>query len=80
MSGAYKPPKAAKEHETCTICRVPSQSKFIAKYFPYKESEILLFEAVHGTRVTTQTTMAESFLESSCTTDDSMSIVDTFSS
>ena len=75
---AYESPKVAKEHETCTICRVPSQSKFIAKYFPYKESEILLFEAVHGTRMMTQTTM--SFLESLCTTDDSVSIVNAFSS
>ena len=77
---AYEPPKVAKEHETYTICRVPSQSKFIAKHFPYKESEILLFEAVHGTRVMTQTTMAESFLELSCTTDDSASILNAFSS
>ena len=53
VAGAYEPPKAAKEHETCTTCRVPSQSKFIAKYCPYKESEILLFEAVYGLRVTT---------------------------
>ena len=52
--GAYEPLEGAKEHETCTTCRVPSQSKFIAKYFPYKESEILLFEAVYGMRVTTK--------------------------
>ena len=50
-AGAYKPPK---EHETCTTCQVPSQSKFITKYCPYKESEILLFEAVHGLRVMTK--------------------------
>ena len=37
--GAYEPPKAAKEHETDTVCRVPSQFKSIAKYFPYKESK-----------------------------------------
>ena len=53
-SGAYELPEAAKEYETCTTCRVPSQSKFIAKYFPYKESEILLFEAIYGMRVTTK--------------------------
>ena len=29
-TGAYEPPKAAKEHETYTACRVPSQSKLIA--------------------------------------------------
>ena len=81
MSGAYEPLKAAKEHESCTICQVTSQSKFIAKHFHnYKESEILLFEAVHGTHVTTQTTMAENFLELSCTTEDSASIVYMFSS
>ena len=68
--GAYELLKAAKKHETCTICQVPSQSKFIAKYFPYKESEILLFEAVYGSRVTTQTTMTENFLELSSTTED----------
>ena len=51
QAGAYEPPK---EHETCTTCRVPSQSKFITKYCPYKESEILLFEAVYGLRVTTK--------------------------
>jgi len=28
--GAYEPPKAAKEHETYTACRVPSQSQLIA--------------------------------------------------
>ena len=54
VPGAYEPPKAVKEHETCTTCRVPSQSKFIAKYCPYKESEILLFEAVYVLRVTTK--------------------------
>ena len=48
IAGAYEPPGAVKEHETCTTCQVPSQSKFIAKYFPYKESDILLFEAVYG--------------------------------
>ena len=69
----------AKEHETCTTCQVPSQSKFIAKYFPYKESEILLF-VIYGTHITTQTTMVENFLELSCTTEDSASIVDAFSS
>ena len=37
LSGAYEPLKATKEHETCTICQVPLQSKFIAKCFPYKE-------------------------------------------
>ena len=68
------------EHETCTICQMPSQSKFIAKYFPYKESEILLFEAVHEMRVMTQTTMAENLLESLCTTEDFASIVTAFSS
>ena len=47
-SAAYEPPKAAKEHETYTACQVPSQSKSIAKNFPYKESKILLFEAVCG--------------------------------
>ena len=26
-----------KEHETCVVCWLPSQSKSIAKYFPYKE-------------------------------------------
>ena len=51
VAGAYEPPK---EHETCTTCRVPSQSKFITKYFPYKESKILLFEAVYRMRVTTK--------------------------
>ena len=30
VAGAYEPPKAAKEHETYTVCRVPSQSKLIA--------------------------------------------------
>ena len=79
-TGAYAPLKATKEHETCTICQVPSQSKFIAKYFPYKQSEILLFEAIYETRMTKQTTMAENFLESSGTTKDSTSIVDAFSS
>ena len=29
-AGAYELPKAAKEHETYTACRVPSQSKSIA--------------------------------------------------
>ena len=77
ISGAYEPPK---ERKACTICQVPSQSKFIAEYFPYKESEILLFEAVHGMHVITQTTMAENFFELSCTTEDSASIVDAFSS
>ena len=28
ISGAYEPPKAAKEHETYTVRRVPSQSKY----------------------------------------------------
>ena len=28
------------EHETYITCRVPSQSKSIAKYFPYKESNL----------------------------------------
>ena len=74
--GAYELPK---EHETCTTCQVPSQFKFIAKYFPYKESEILLFEAIYGTR-DNKTTVAENFLESLCTTEDSVSIVDAFSS
>ena len=37
-TGAYELLKAAKEHEICTTYQVPSQSKFIAKYFPYKES------------------------------------------
>ena len=50
-SGAYEPPK---DHETCTTCWVPSQSKFIAKYFPYKESKILLFEAIYRMHVTTK--------------------------
>ena len=59
---------------------MPSQSKFITNYFPCKESEILLFEAVYGTRVTTQTTMGENFLESSGRTEDSALIVDAFSS
>ena len=59
---------------------MPSQSEFIAKYFPYEESEILLFEAVYGMSVTTQTTMADNFLELLCTTEDSASIVDAFSS
>ena len=76
IAGAYESLKAAKEHETYTICQVPSQSKFIAKYFPYKESKILLFEAIHGMRVMAQTTMTENFLESSCTTEDFVSIVD----
>ena len=48
--GAYEP----KGHATYTICRVPSQSKFIAKYFPYKESKILLFETVYGLHVMTK--------------------------
>ena len=52
--GAYEPPKAAKKHETCTICQAPSQSKFIVKYFPYKETEILLLEAAYGTCVMTK--------------------------
>ena len=43
IPGAYEPPKAAKEHTTYIACRVPSQSKFITKYFPYKENKILLF-------------------------------------
>ena len=51
ISGAYEPPKAVKEHEACTTCQVPSQS---TKYFPYKESEILLFEAAYGMRMTTK--------------------------
>ena len=37
-----------------TTCQVPSQSKFIDKYFPYKESEILLLEALHVMRVATK--------------------------
>ena len=76
LPGAYEPPMPAKEHETCTIFQVPSQSKFIAKYFPCKESEILLFEAVPC--MTTQRTMAES--ASSCTTEATASIVNAFSS
>ena len=71
-----EPMRAAKENETCTTCQVPSQSKFIAKYFPYKESEILLFEAVYVTHVITK--QCESFLELSCTTEDSASIVNAF--
>ena len=47
LTGAYEPPKAAKEHATYTACRVPSQSKLIASYFPYKESTISLFEALY---------------------------------
>ena len=69
MSGTYELPKAAKEHETCTTCWVPSQSKFIAKYCPYKESEILLFEAVYMDCAERQTTMVENFLEPSYTTE-----------
>ena len=76
-SEAYELPKVAKEHEI--ICQVPSQSKFIAKYFPYKENEILLFEAIYGTHVLTQTTMAKNFLELLGTTEDSASIVHAFS-
>ena len=44
---------AAKEHETYIICWVPSQSKSIAKYLPYKESIILLFEVIYGLSMTT---------------------------
>jgi len=32
-SGAYEPPKAAKEHATYTVHRVPSQSKFKPHYY-----------------------------------------------
>ena len=42
IPGAYGPPK---DH---AICQVPSQSKFITKYFLYKENEILLFEGLYG--------------------------------
>ena len=34
------------EYEISIACRVPSQSKSIAKYLPYKESNILLIVAV----------------------------------
>ena len=44
-TGAYEPPKAAKEHET-SIVPGASQSKSIGEYFPCKESKTLLFEAV----------------------------------
>ena len=38
MKGAYEPLKVVKELETYIVCwRSPSQSKFIAKYLPYKE-------------------------------------------
>jgi len=38
----------AAEHKTYAACRVPSQSKLFADYFPYKDTKILLFEAVYG--------------------------------
>ena len=48
LTTAYESLVAAKEHETYIICWVPSQSKSIAKYFPYKESITLLFEILYG--------------------------------
>jgi len=48
IPGAYEPLKAAKEHETYTACQVPSQSKLFVDWFPYKETKISLFEAIHG--------------------------------
>ena len=36
------------EHETCAACQVPTQSKLFADYFPHKETEISLFEAIYG--------------------------------
>ena len=50
-SGAYEPPK---DHETFTACWVPSQSKPIANYLPYKESNISLCEAMYGLHMTTK--------------------------
>ena len=44
VAGAYEPPK---EHETFIACWVPSQSKSIAKYLPYKESNVLLFVTIY---------------------------------
>ena len=65
LTTAYESPVAAKEHETYIICRVPSQSKSIAKYLPYKESITLLFETICGT-YWQQTTMTEDFQGWSC--------------
>ena len=42
-SGVYEFPK---EDETYIPCWVLSQSKSVVKYFPYKESTFLLFEAI----------------------------------
>ena len=44
INAHIEPLKVLKE---CTACQVPSQSKLIAKYFPYKEGKILLFKAVY---------------------------------
>jgi len=33
QSGAYEPPKAAKEHATYAVCQVPSQSKFKTHHY-----------------------------------------------
>ena len=39
---------------TYIACQEPSQSKFIAKYLPYKESNTMLLEAVQGLYVMNQ--------------------------
>lgn len=46
LSGAYGPPKAAKEHVTCIACWTSSQSKPFARYPPYQEGITFLFEAI----------------------------------
>jgi len=34
--------------KACAACQIPSQSKFFADWFPYKENKISLFEAICG--------------------------------
>ena len=52
LSGAYELLKAVKEYETYLAGWMPSQSKTITEYLPYKESITLLFEAVYELQVT----------------------------
>ena len=42
LTGAYEPLKVAKEHETYAVYWVQPQSKSITKYFPYKESKMII--------------------------------------
>ena len=44
LTGAHELPK---ENEIYASCQVPSQSKFIGHYIPYKETTISLFKTIY---------------------------------